>query len=269
MGEDWRFKVELTSDEIRDWFLKHIAKFSTYRNEQDERIEFLFWTRPDSSIYRIRYMIYHNLLFVSGDVGEAIYRWSSEISFSWLAGLDYSYFSGKCQASEVGRDYISWDQDKAVKNLKDYLREQIIDEIDTGEIEDNLISALEEELKKDGFNDQADKECEKYDEEYLIRYKSKDFENKFKEAVKIEEDKLIDLKWKEFKELDGAQSINEKQGWSFWCNEHGYDFFGDSDWWEWAPNIGEVINSRCKSHLLGIKMAIERKEKEETKCQNT
>lgn len=38
-----------------------------------------------------------------------------------------------------------------------------------------------------------------------------------------------------------------------------YDTFGD-DWYEWVPNVGNVIPMRCQGHLIGLKMALLEKE---------
>ena len=44
-----------------------------------------------------------------GDIGEATYEWSNDISLEFLAGLGFGYFHGKCVASEVGRRFVDWD----------------------------------------------------------------------------------------------------------------------------------------------------------------
>jgi hypothetical protein len=83
----------------------------------------LLWKRPDSGIYRAEYIIERNRLIVFGDVDEAIYAWSSAVTWDFLAGCSLSYFREKCQASPVGRMYEAWDGDVARDYVNDLFRE--------------------------------------------------------------------------------------------------------------------------------------------------
>jgi len=98
----------------------HIATIDQYAQLDCGRvdIEVLTWKRPDSSSYMIKYIITGNILCVYGDLGQAIYRWGQKLTFEWLSGLNLSYFKGKCEASEVGRDFREWDEYKAKEQLQ-------------------------------------------------------------------------------------------------------------------------------------------------------
>lgn len=62
---------------------------------------------------------------------------------------------------------------------------------------------------------------------------------------------------KRFLETEGGMaSIHQRDEWHQWLHENGYDVFGDG-WYEWAPEIGDVIAWRCQGHLVGLKMAVE------------
>ena len=115
-------------ERMRKNFENHVATIDQFvkfgGKEVDIDIEVLTWKKPDSSSYMIKYIITGNTLCVYGDLGEAIYRWSSPITFEWLANLDLSYFKGKCQASEVGRDFREWDQYKALNTLKEFAKDE-------------------------------------------------------------------------------------------------------------------------------------------------
>ena len=63
-------------------FKNHVATID------DSNLETLTWMNPGDSCYMINYIIRGGVLFVSGDVGEAIYRWSSPITFEWLSKVD-------------------------------------------------------------------------------------------------------------------------------------------------------------------------------------
>ncbi len=70
-----------------------------------------------------------------------------------------------------------------------------------------------------------------------------------------EDDYAYEEMCKKFEEAEGTSFLDYREEWSQWLYEHGYEIFGD-DWWEWAPNIGMVISWQCKSHLIGLKMAM-------------
>ena len=59
------------------------------------------------------------------------------------------------------------------------------------------------------------------------------------------------------KEAEGINALYSKREWDEWLREYGYNILGDA-FYEWAPNIGEVISFRCHSHLIGLKMAFEK-----------
>ena len=70
-----------------------------------------------------------------------------------------------------------------------------------------------------------------------------------------EDDYIYEEMCKKFEEAEGMSFLTYKEEWAQWLHEHGYKIFGD-DWWEWAFNVGMVINWQCESHLIGLKMAM-------------
>ena len=119
-------------ERIKKNFENHVAtidQFSKfYPNDYDApldiQIETLTWKKSDSYNYYVKYIHMGNTLCVFGDLGEAIYRWSEPVTFEWLSNLDLSYFAGKCQASEVGRDFKEWDEHKALDAMKHFAKEK-------------------------------------------------------------------------------------------------------------------------------------------------
>lgn len=67
------------------------------------------WQNPASWNYGCRFIIHHQWLIVVGDIGEAVYQWSEDLTLEFLAQLDFGYFLSKCQASEKGHDFSMWD----------------------------------------------------------------------------------------------------------------------------------------------------------------
>jgi len=109
------------SEDIEKWFSENIA---TYQKFSDD-VRMIEFKRPDSMIHGITYIIHERTLFVNGDYYAATYRWSSPISFQFLAGCHLGYFSEKCDASPEGREYLSWDEEVARKGFEEELENRI------------------------------------------------------------------------------------------------------------------------------------------------
>ncbi|MHB9074626.1 MAG: hypothetical protein ACYC6G_14005 [Desulfobaccales bacterium] len=108
---------------IKHWFPNHTREIEWKAPAPvgQGEIEFLRWGQPGTCVNRINYLRCSNQLFVCGDLGEAIYGgWDKGYPLEWIAGLDLSYFAGKCQASETGREYFEWSEEEARKRLTDY-----------------------------------------------------------------------------------------------------------------------------------------------------
>lgn len=108
---------------IEDCFKEHMATLKIYKDENENEITVLNWKKPSTSTYYIRYILDRGSLIVTGDMGEAIYQWSERITLKFLNGCYFGYFAGKCQASEVGRDFKEWNSDLARKRAKEYIEE--------------------------------------------------------------------------------------------------------------------------------------------------
>jgi hypothetical protein len=110
---------------IRENYKDHIVEYNKYFKLHEnggvlDEIEVIKWRKPGTCCYYIKYIIDGGFLFVSGDLGEAIYQWSDKINLEFLAKCDIYYFIGKCRASEVGRDFKDWDEERAKEVLKEY-----------------------------------------------------------------------------------------------------------------------------------------------------
>ena len=102
-----------TDEQIKKIGDGHFAQHVVAMRTKDR----LVWSRPHSSNSRVHYHIHGNLLTVWGDLGFAMYAWSQEISWVFLAGLNLDYFAGKCEASEVGRGFETWVEEEAKQHL--------------------------------------------------------------------------------------------------------------------------------------------------------
>jgi len=115
--EKYEHFKKLIRNEYRNHEAIHCAKIGG--------VERLVWAHPGTTIYRVDYILYRNTLFVSGDLGAAVYRWGgTAITLEWIATeCSLDYFAGKCEASETGREFTEWDSRVAADYVRDYLRE--------------------------------------------------------------------------------------------------------------------------------------------------
>lgn len=116
------------------YFAKHVASHSVA--EMDGRtVERLVWREPKVSYNYVQYIAVEGTLFVSGDLGDAVYETGAE-SLQWWTRCDLHYFAGKCMASEEGRGYRTWDGDAAAVRFDEEIERM---RNDGEEIDDNLV----------------------------------------------------------------------------------------------------------------------------------
>ena len=102
-------------------FKDHVAKFTDYGN-----IKILDFQRPGSSEYRIRFLFQEDFyrLHISGDLGELTATNFKNMNYRDF-GFDFSknpyYFEEKIDCHE--RPIYGYDEDKARKDIKEYLEE--------------------------------------------------------------------------------------------------------------------------------------------------
>jgi len=120
-------------DEI---FKEHVVdEYHIFTTGCSQRVEILRFKKPGTVLRMIKYIMMNGRLFVCGDYGEAVYCWSESKDLSWVSGLDLSYFHGKCQASPVGREFVTWDSEEALEQAKRVIEQtQEEDEDDLWEI---------------------------------------------------------------------------------------------------------------------------------------
>lgn len=112
------------TDDVAKWFRDHRAIFNARDLADDTQweIQTLYWGKPGTGMYSIRYVIMGPVLMVWGDLECAVYRWSSPITWEFLAGCDLQYFEGKCEASPKGRDYEDYDRDVALADFNEAIQ---------------------------------------------------------------------------------------------------------------------------------------------------
>lgn len=96
------------------WFKEHRAKLTQHGD-----LQVLDWKRPGTITYYCRYVFDGNKIYISGDIGEAVFwlTWKADIhSFN---DIHIGYFEEKLAAySDSRRDF---DSNKAVRCLREWL----------------------------------------------------------------------------------------------------------------------------------------------------
>lgn len=118
-------------EEIRDyWFKDHKAILDTYGN-----LKVLAWKNPTSNSYYIKYIFDGHKIYISGDVGDAIFTFTSNVDIHSFDDMPCGYFLSKMTTCSNGE--YEFDGCKAKNRL-----EQWKDEL----------------LKRKEFYDKAEKE---------------------------------------------------------------------------------------------------------------
>lgn len=231
-NQDWRINT----------FKDHVATLITYASiEAPDLLEIRF-RKPKSYDGYISYLLMRNTLFVSGDYGEAVYVWSSLITPAFVAGCDYSYFSGKCEASEYENCEKTFDEEVYEQSLKDYLQ-TIIDE------KASKLASAEEEV----FNEEKDE----YIYPLALKARSEEEKTRLRSLAK----KFLMEEYNRIGNWIAVDCLEEK---NFLCQYTGngkyslWEFMNDNPFQTdcvYECVSGEAIGERVLLHHLGFQLA--------------
>jgi D-mannonate dehydratase len=127
--------IDKLKKEIREhWFKNHKAELT-----QHGELQVLRWKQPDTNCYAIRYVFDGHRMYITGDLGEAVFclTWQANVH-SFDIGLHY--FDEKMKAYHSDRK--EFDSEKAVKRLREWLNE--LKENDVKYDHDNMRELFEE-----------------------------------------------------------------------------------------------------------------------------
>lgn len=108
--------LERAMKEIREeWFENHTIK----KRQGWTGFERIIWGEKGTRMYQVEYVLYNNMVFVTGDLGDAAYSLTCKATLENIKDFDLHYFTGKLTAHEPSR----WDFDKqlAQKEIDDYI----------------------------------------------------------------------------------------------------------------------------------------------------
>jgi len=104
--------------EIRErWFENHIATLTLQGN-----LQVLDWRNPKCFSYHCRYVFDREFVYISGDLGEAVFRLTWNASIHSFDGIYSGYFHQKISAFNVNEEKWAFDADKAVARLREWLK---------------------------------------------------------------------------------------------------------------------------------------------------
>lgn len=139
--------VEKMKQEIREnWFSNHVAEF-----EGGNGLQVVYWGEPGTSMYRTKYVLSDNNVFISGDIGEAVYSLTCQATLENIRGFNLGYFTGKLEAFCESR--WDFDQSLAKKELRQYWDEYELDNCyeDSKEIYEGILSAIDESNSMESY----------------------------------------------------------------------------------------------------------------------
>lgn len=98
------------------WFPEHKA---TYAEHGDLKV--LTWKKEGTVAYYIRYVFDGSRMYVSGDLGEAVFCFSELVDVDTVSRYSLDYFEEKMRAYHGNRR--EFDVDKAMGRLREWLKE--------------------------------------------------------------------------------------------------------------------------------------------------
>lgn len=139
--------IEKVKKEIRnEWFEKHIAEI-----HGEEGLQVIHWGEKGTNMYRTKIVLSGNNVFISGDIGEAVYTLTCRATLENMKDFDLHYFTKKLSATCGER----WDFDEklAKKELKEYWKEYEMNKRykDGKEIYDGIVTAINESTSLDSY----------------------------------------------------------------------------------------------------------------------
>ena len=102
---------------MKHWFKDHKAELIDLGE-----IQILNWKKPGAGVYRVRYVFDGYMMYISGDIGTAVFRLTWKADIHSFNGISIDYFSEKLSAFSDER--WDFDNEKAIKRLREWLKDQ-------------------------------------------------------------------------------------------------------------------------------------------------
>jgi hypothetical protein len=138
--------IEKAIKEIKtNWFANHVAEI-----KGEEGLQVIYWREPGTNMYYTKYVLSGNNIFISGDIGEAVYNLTCEATLENIKDFELSYFTSKLSA--FCEDRWDFDPKLAKKELDEFWEENEMNKLeDSEEIYDGIVNAINESSSLEGF----------------------------------------------------------------------------------------------------------------------
>lgn len=114
-------EIKEMEQEVRQhWFPNHQAKLTEY-----EGVSILDWKEPGTVCYSVRYIFAGSRLYISGDIGEAIFNLTWKATPESFADVELGYLLGKLSCHS--RDRWHFDERKAKNDIREWYEEAVYD----------------------------------------------------------------------------------------------------------------------------------------------
>ena len=109
-----------------NWFKDHKAVLTKHGD-----LEVLEWKKPNSRVYAVRYVFDGCHMYITGDIGEALFNLTWKAEVNTFNGISTHYFMEKMVA--FSDDRYDFDCDSVKKSLREWHKQYIEDNHDMDE----------------------------------------------------------------------------------------------------------------------------------------
>lgn len=148
--------IEQQQQTIRDhWFDNHTVSRIDRLDDADCPLRRYVWSAPGTNLYEVVYTLSGNMVFVSGDLGDAAYALTCRATLENMASFDLHYFTSKLTAHS--RDTYKFDEAYAIEEITELFCDMCdvarIDDLrkDDRRLYDQLVGAAKESASPEQF----------------------------------------------------------------------------------------------------------------------
>ena len=127
---------------IENKFKDHVAELTEVNGTQ-----IVFWHKPGTVIYSMNVIYSKNFIYISGDLGDAVFKTTWITNYKNCGNNDFYYLLGKLSCTNRGEKI--WLSDECIKDIDEWHKETIEYAIDDEAPKEYLVRLKEfaEELK--------------------------------------------------------------------------------------------------------------------------
>lgn len=204
--------------ELREkWFKNHKASLE----KLSEDVSILRWREPGTSAYSVRYIFDYNKIYITGDLGDAIFKIYDKVDLEKVASFDIYYFHKKLTA--IDEEKWSFNSEKAIARLKEEIKEVNENKAEYLGLDEDGTGIIDE------LSDEQQSKVDEYDE-YIEMFNSM---------------------------ISEAEECNFRSHWVQSIYQNYLDDLSDydNDFYEWIFDIGNEYPREIQAFLIGLKMA--------------